>query len=123
MVNDNFQYQLYLTLLNYMYKFKWKNLKPEILRPLNINSIYSIAFFKSKATLPQFANCYKADNFNREVFVFPCPKWKEFSLFRNSSFKPILTWKPVKGSKANRANSDQRPHNVAFDQGLQCLLT
>ena len=37
--------------------------------------------------------------------------------------KPIFTWKPVKGSQANSADPDQMPHNVASDQGLQCLLT
>ena len=35
----------------------------------------------------------------------------------------ILTWKSVKGSKANSADPDLAPHNVASDQGLQCLLT
>ena len=34
----------------------------------------------------------------------------------------ILTGKPVKGSKANPADPDQMPHNVASDQGLHCLL-
>ena len=29
----------------------------------------------------------------------------------------------VKGSQANSAVPDQTPHNVASDQGLQCLLT
>ena len=28
----------------------------------------------------------------------------------------------VKGSKANSADPDQMPHNVASDQGLHCLL-
>ena len=31
--------------------------------------------------------------------------------------------KPVKGSEANSAVLDQMPHDVASDQGLQCLLT
>ena len=35
----------------------------------------------------------------------------------------FLTGKPVKGSKANSADPDQMPHNVASDQGLHCLLT
>ena len=35
----------------------------------------------------------------------------------------VLTWKPVKGSLADTADPDQMPHNVASDQGLQCLLT
>ena len=35
---------------------------------------------------------------------------------------PILNLKPVKGSEANSADPDQMPHNVASDQGLQCLL-
>ena len=39
------------------------------------------------------------------------------------SLKPIVTWKPVKGSQANSADPDQMPHNVASDQGLHCLLT
>ena len=38
-------------------------------------------------------------------------------------FQPIFTWTPVKGSKANSADPDQMPHNVASDQGLHCLLT
>ena len=33
------------------------------------------------------------------------------------------TWKPVEGSKANSADPDQTPLDVASDQGLQCLLT
>ena len=32
-------------------------------------------------------------------------------------------WKPIKGSYANSADSDQMPHSVASDQGLHCLLT
>ena len=35
----------------------------------------------------------------------------------------IFTGKPVKESKANSADSDQTPNNVASDQGLHCLLT
>ena len=31
--------------------------------------------------------------------------------------------KPVKGTQADSADQDQTPHNVASDQGLQCLLT
>ena len=36
---------------------------------------------------------------------------------------PTAIWKPVKGSEANNADPDQTPHDVASDQGLQCLLT
>ena len=35
----------------------------------------------------------------------------------------IFTGEPVKGLKANSANLDQTPHNVASNQGLHCLLT
>ena len=35
--------------------------------------------------------------------------------------KSILTWKPVKGSRANSADPDQILHKVASVQGLQCL--
>ena len=31
--------------------------------------------------------------------------------------------KPIEGSQANSVDPDQTPHNVASDQGLQCLLT
>ena len=33
-----------------------------------------------------------------------------------------ITWKGVKGSKANSIDSDQTPHDVASDLGLYCLL-
>ena len=36
---------------------------------------------------------------------------------------PILTRKPVKGPLANSADPDQKPDDVASDQGLHCLLT
>ena len=39
-----------------------------------------------------------------------------------SSYKPNLTWKPVKGLQTNSADPDQTSHNVAFDQDLHCLL-
>ena len=38
-------------------------------------------------------------------------------------FYSIHIRKPVKGSKANSADPDQMPQNVASVQGLQCLLT
>ena len=43
--------------------------------------------------------------------------------FACDSFLTHFTWKPLRGSKANSADPDQTPHDVASDQGLHCWLT
>ena len=47
----------------------------------------------------------------------------QLKMARGQLIQPILTEKPVIWSKANSADPDKMPHNVASDQGLLCLLT